>query len=223
MTDAVSIDEAQVAAYLGQHPEFFERHPELLINLALPNPHGESAVSLAERQMVRLRERNAQLQDKLNEMILFGEDNDAISARVHQLSLALMNVTDYPTVLAVLFVAMQESFEVPYVTLRLWNTSVTGPEPVFEPVSEALRLGVADMNVPVCGCTAGEEVLGWFEVDQRSHVRSTAQVALRAGGQCVGLLVMGSPDEERFFPEMGTVYVSRIGDLLTHALMRHLG
>ena len=56
-----------------------------------------------------------------------------------------------------------------------------------------------------------QETLAWFG-DAATHLRSMTQVPLRAGnGVCCGLLVMASDDPRRFYPELGTLYLERIG------------
>jgi uncharacterized protein YigA (DUF484 family) len=49
------IDATLVADYLKTNPDFFNTHPDLLLELSLPHPTGQ-AVSLWERQNAALRE-----------------------------------------------------------------------------------------------------------------------------------------------------------------------
>jgi hypothetical protein len=47
------------------------------------------------------------------------------------------------------------------------------------------------------------------------------QIALRQpGGACCGLLVMASEEPHRFYPELGTLYLERIGEMASAALLR---
>ena len=80
----------QVAEFLRQNPGFFENHADILINLQIPHPHGGRAVSIGERQLVAVREKAKLLEDKLRELIAFGEENDAVGAKVHRLSCRLI-------------------------------------------------------------------------------------------------------------------------------------
>src|SRR5258708_12850905 len=75
----------QVAEFLKQNPGFFESHVEVLMNLQIPHPHGGRAVSIGERQLVAAREKAKMLEEKLREMIAFGDENDAVSAKLHRL------------------------------------------------------------------------------------------------------------------------------------------
>ena len=78
-----------IARYLRTHPQFFDQHPELLEAIAVPHPYGGRAIPLAERQTVALREKLKLLEGRLAELLQFGEENDAISEKVHRLSVAL--------------------------------------------------------------------------------------------------------------------------------------
>ena len=79
-----------VARYLTEHPDFFDQHSEMLSQISVSNPHGGRAIPLSDRQVLALREKNKVLEAKLGELIQFGEENDAIGAKMHRLALALL-------------------------------------------------------------------------------------------------------------------------------------
>ncbi|MBI3369291.1 MAG: DUF484 family protein, partial [Burkholderiales bacterium] len=78
------ITEADIAQFLANTPGFFERHAELLATVQLTSPHGQRAISLQERQMEMLREKNKGLEQKIIEMIRHGQENVAIADRLHR-------------------------------------------------------------------------------------------------------------------------------------------
>src|SRR5262245_14333029 len=92
-----------VARYLRTNPQFFDQHPELLEKINVPHPYGGRAIPLSERQTVALREKNKTLEGKLGELLQFGEENDAISEKVHRLSTALVGARDFPALSASLY------------------------------------------------------------------------------------------------------------------------
>ena len=47
-------------------------------------------------------------------------------------------------------------------------------------------------------------------------------MALKNDGVPFGILVLASEDPQRFYPEMGTLYLARIGELVAAALSRCL-
>src|SRR5258708_15825643 len=82
----MALNADQVAEFLKQNPGFFENHVDILMNLAVPHPHGGRAVSISERQLIAVREKSRILPDKLREPIQFGGENDPLSEKVHRLS-----------------------------------------------------------------------------------------------------------------------------------------
>ncbi|HJV28455.1 MAG TPA: DUF484 family protein [Aromatoleum sp.] len=211
-----------VARYLKENPDFLSDHGELFSELTVPHPHGGQAISLGERQLHALRDKIRQLEGKLAELIRFGEENDEIGGKVHGLSLDLLAAEDYESLRGVLFESLRSDFSVPNVALRVWNSVLTRAGEDFSPVTESVRFFAGDLRHPYCGAPGNLEVLDWFGV-AAPHVRSVALVPLRREAQVFGLLALGSEEAERFYAEMGTLYLSRIGDLVAAALRRQLG
>lgn len=211
-----------VIAFLKAHPAFFNEHPDTLAQLNLPQPHEGKAISLTERQLLTLREKNRQLEQKLAELLRFGQENDDISEKVHRLALGLVASPDFPTLEQTLQLNFVDDFRVPHVALRLWNSVLDGHSPAFAPVSEAMRLYSAELRLPYCGTPGDSEVIEWFGTGGE-QVRSVALMPLRRDAQTFGLLALGSEEAERFFPGMGTLYLGRIAELVSAAVRRHLG
>jgi uncharacterized protein len=208
--DPVS-DAAQVADYLSTHPDFFNQFPELLASLSITHPHGTHAISITERQVLSMRDKVHLLESKLAELIRFGEENDSISEKMHKLALDIISTRDINGLLAVLGQHLREGFAVPHHAIRIWNI----PE---QPVSEGLRHEIDTQMHPSCGRLRHEEAIAWFG-EAAQHLRSFAAVPLR-GEHTVGLLVLASEDPKRFYPEMGTLYLERLGQLIGAALTR---
>src|SRR5215472_13143271 len=89
---AADSEEESIAGYLQRHPEFFERHQALLARLKLPHARGGSTISLVERQIEVLREKQAQLEGKLAELVRVARANDAISERLHRFTRRLLRL-----------------------------------------------------------------------------------------------------------------------------------
>jgi uncharacterized protein len=200
-----------IARYLRTHPKFFDQHPDLLESIHVPHPYGGRAIPLAERQTVALREKLKLLEDRLGEIIKFAEENDAISEKVHRLSVALTGARDFPALVHSLYFHLREDFAVPHVVLRAWGKAVPADFPEGEAVSAQQQRHAEAMAAPQCGAAAGNPFLAWFR-EAADHVRSVALVPL-GQGTIFGLLALGSEDPQRFFPEMGTLYLRRIGEL----------
>jgi uncharacterized protein YigA (DUF484 family) len=200
-----------VARFLRTHPQFFDQHPELLESINVPHPYGGRAIPLAERQTVALREKLKVTEGRLGELLQFGEENDAISEKVHRLSVALTGARDFPALVTSLYFHLREDFAVPHVALRIWGKSVPADFDEAKAVGDAQKDHAATMGGPHCGPAAGNPFVPWFG-EAAEQLRSLALVPL---GQTTvfGLLALGSEDPKRFFPEMGTLYLRRIGEL----------
>lgn len=210
-----------IADYLAAHPDFFDRHPELLTGLQLPHPHNGQAISLVERQSLMLRERIKTLEARVAEMVRNAQENDAISARLVAWTRALL-LQDNPSLLPdTLVSSMKQVFSVPHCALRLW--SVAPPYAALEcarPVTPDTVSLANSMRVPFCGSNVGFEAAEWFE--DGAGVQSLAMLPLRIGADpaTFGLLVLGSADKDRFHITMGTAFLERIAELASAALAR---
>lgn len=207
-----------VAAYLKEHPEFFETHADMLAEIYLPHPHGGRAIPISERQILTLREKNRQLENKLRELIEFGEENDAIGDKVQRLAVALLGAQDLAATVHALQFNLREDFAVPHVAVRAWRGSVDGT--ALAGASDATREFAASLTQPYCSSRAMVDTAALFGADVQP--RSWAYMPLR-DGETFGLIVLASEDAKRFYPEMGTMFLKRIGELAAGALSGHLG
>ncbi|MEI6737724.1 MAG: DUF484 family protein, partial [Pseudomonadota bacterium] len=149
--DTLSIE--QVAEFLRSHPQFFEAHPDVLLNIEVPHPHGGRTVSIPERQLIATREKARLLESKLSALIKFGEENDVLSDKVHALALKLIGTRTHLQTIDTLYLDMLDTFQIPHIGVRLWNISApegsTSPE--FRPVASELVQFVEAMTAPYVG------------------------------------------------------------------------
>ncbi|OQW41881.1 MAG: hypothetical protein A4S08_12025 [Proteobacteria bacterium SG_bin4] len=209
-----------VAQFLQEHPQFFNDYADLLADIQISHPQDDKVISLNERQIISLRERNRALQDKLLELISFGEENDAIGEKMHRLAITLISVSNLDELLNALYFSLKEDFSVPLVAMRFWNIPNTDPSKVeFTPISEDVRAIAESLAQPYCGNHIAEEIKRWFG-ENLEHLHSFAMIPLNTT-QTIGLLVLGSPDAERFYPEMGILHLKRLGELACTTLARY--
>jgi len=209
-----------VADYLQQHPEFFEQYADMLAEIYIPHPHGGRTISISERQILTLREKSKQLETKLREIIDFGEENDAIGEKIHRLTLALLATRDIAGALSAIYLSLREDFAVPHVVLRIWRTGAPTDLAEFAPVGAGTRDFAASLAQPHCCLHAMLDTATWFG-EAAPHLRSFSYVPLR-DGDVFGLLALASEDPQRFYPDMGTHYLKRIGELIAAALLCRL-
>ena len=206
-----------IADYLTRHPNFFNDFPTLLADIHVPHPHGTHAISMGERQLLSMRDKVRLLENKLAELLQFGEENDGISEKLHGLTLALLAAATPADVAAALATHLREGFAVPHHALRVWNGQATSQE-FTRPVSPAGRDAVAAMKHPVCGALVVPEASDWFG-EVSPHLRTFACIPLNRNGN-IGLLVLASEEPKRFYAAMGTLYLERLGQLLAATLQR---
>jgi uncharacterized protein len=215
-----------VAKYLAEHPEFFDDYSELLSTVYVPHPYGGHAIPLSERQVLTLRERSRTLEGKLRELVQFGEENDTISDQVHRISLALLQAGSLDAVLDAVQRNLREDFNVPLVGLRVWSARGPDARPEFAPVSEEARVFADSLADPYfCDGPRFDSVTWLAGSDGPAALESPASlvyVPVRAAGRPLGMLLLASPDPRRFTPDMGTLYLVRLGELVGTALERHL-
>jgi uncharacterized protein YigA (DUF484 family) len=210
-----------VGTFLKEHPEFFEQYADLLADIYIPHPHGGRAIPISERQILTLRERCKHLETKLREVMQYGEENDAIGEKVHRLALALLAAQDFATVTAAVVFNLREDFAVPHVELRVWPKDGDTPGPEVPEASGALKEYVAALAQPYCGAHVPEALVTEVFGEPAPLLKSFSMIALRSS-EVFGVLALASEDPQRFYPEMGTVYLRRIGELSGAALTRHL-
>ncbi|QEL63771.1 hypothetical protein OTERR_02950 [Oryzomicrobium terrae] len=212
-----------VAHYLQNHPQFFEDYADLMARVVIPHPHGGRAISITERQMLTLREQSRSLEGRLMELMRYGEQNDAISEKLHRLAVSLVAAASPLAVVNGVYLQLKEDFEIPHVALRLWETPAglgEGAElPDFLACGEELAVFAETLGKPYCGAAHGFETSSWFG-PSAPHIRSQALIALRSGGATLGMIALGSEDAERFYADMGTLYLERLGELVSAAILR---
>ncbi len=223
--EIAEIDEAAVASYLAATPEFFDRHAQLLAKVRLADARGNaSTVSLLERQVEVLRERNRQLERKVKDFVDVARENDALGTRVLAMARRLIAARSRPAVIAAIEAALREDFGSGQAVLVL--TAARAPQGLSE--SRFLRIVPADATElrsfetlfnagkPRCGQLRDSQREFLFGSDATT-VGSVALVPLGRKGS-LGLLACGSNDNQRFNPTMSTDFLAHIGELIAAAL-----
>jgi uncharacterized protein len=207
-----------VADFLRDNPNFFTEHGGIFASLHIPNPHGTRAISLSERQILTLRERNRVLEWQLSELARNASSNENIGARVSQWCCRLLAETDTQALPDAIVQGLAEQFKLEHVGLRLWNLSHQPESGYGEAVSPDVRTFADSLKTPYCGNDSNFEAVSWLS----SKPQSLALIALRLhdDGPSVGLLVLGWDDAQRFAPDNGTEFLQSIGKIASACLHR---
>lgn len=220
----ISWEEA-VLRYLEDHPDFLQRHPEVLAKLHVTHHVGGRAVSLIERQVQVLREQNQTLQRQLRELVANARENDVLTGRLHRLSRALVAARSLDEVLDAALNLLREEFKIDAVRLLLppgWPAP--GRAEVVSAADTRLEVLLQKLGngKPLCGAPHDAATLGYLFGGQAAEIQSSALIPVGEGAP-YGILCLGSRDPHRFHAGQGTVYLSRFGELLAHGLARHRG
>ncbi|MVW71398.1 DUF484 family protein [Bordetella sp. 15P40C-2] len=208
----------EIADFLQNHPEFFDQHAEVFAALHVPHPHASRAISLGERQVLTLRERNRALEWQLNELINQANSNETIGDHVSKWCARLLGESDPQRLPGEIALGLAEQFELNHVGLRLWNLPGQPATGYGAAVSQDVRDFTDSLKTPYCGNETSFEAVSWLDAKPQSL--ALVPLRLEADGPSVGLLVLGSDDPTRFNPEMGTVFLEAIGRLASAALRR---
>ena len=219
MSDGIT--PTDVASFLRRHPSFLDEYPDLALTLAVPRVEGP-ATSLAGYQLQVLRDKNRELNRRLQELYTVANENERLTVRTHQLTLALLRARDAGETLRTLVAVLTEDFNSELVRVVLhrsdesaststWLQVVAADDPALRPFADFLAAGD-----PLCGRLHAEK-LDFLFGQRAGEVQSTALLALEGRG----LLAIGSTDPNRFYPGMGTLFLRLMSEALVAALSRY--
>ena len=218
------ITEQDIADFLVNTPDFFERHADLLSTVQLNSGHGKRAVSLQERQAEMLREKIKVLERGLMDMIRYGNENMQIADKMQRWTRQLLLATEARALPELLVSNIKNEFSVPQVAIKVWGVDASFADEDFAAgASEDVKAFTTSLSLPYVGLNSGFEAASWL--GDAAQALSVALIPLRAAGktEAFGLLVLASPDAQRFNASMGTDFLERIGEIGSAALSRLQG
>lgn len=220
--DEISWEEA-VARFLEDNPDFLERNPELLARLNVPHGVAGGAVSLIERQVGALRERQHSLQRQLRELVSNARENDVISTRLHDYARAMLRARDLDEVLDETRALVRDKFRLDAVAIRIYDDAGSAGRPELAAADDALMQALAAETTdsrPRCGVSlAATFRKDLFGDDAMGIIQSLGILPVDEDG-VTGFIVLGSQDPHRFESGMSTDYLARLGALFASAASR---
>ena len=219
-----SLSEEAIEKYLRAHPDFFERHANLLAVLKIPHP-ARGAISLIEKQVDVLRAKNRQMERKLIDLVQVARDNEGLSTRLHRLALGLMEADNLDAALATSKELLRNDFQSTQVVIKLLADEnekrrtgihfVSRDDPKLTMFKELF-----DSRRPVCGQLTAAEAKYLFG-KQAGEISSAVMIPLYAARD-IGILALGSQQKDRFHTGMGTLFLGYLGELISRAVTTHL-
>lgn len=216
---------SDVAEYLREHPSFFTQQADLLAELELPHESGD-AISLVERQVSILRERNIDMRTRLNKLLDNARENDKLFDKTKRLVLALLEGQDLGDHIDSVYYCFDREFGIPHTSILLYGDADAIPSSH----ARVVRLNDARQNIgnlvkspkSFCGQLSDNELAFLFGESATAQIGSVA-VAPLIHGTTFGLLAIGHPDPNRYRSSMGTLFLSYIAEVLNRLLPKHLG
>ena len=208
-----------IELFLSRNPDFFKTRQSLVKHLGLSFVPS-SIIDFSHRRTDVLKEKNQLLETTMHQLVAFGENNDVILANLHDLAMSLMISRTKELVLEAIYHHLETTFLVPYIAMRVWGSlSDSFLSPETDEVSENVKTFFSTIRTPWCGKASTSEISEWFG-ENKMQLASLAVVKIMVSGEHVGLLAMGSEDENRFQEEMETVFLARMASLISAALER---
>ncbi len=212
------ISEEQVRAYLVANGDFLQRNPDLMDHLHIEHPSG-SAVSLVEKQVSVLRERNVEMRHRLNKLTANARDNEVIYQQTRDLVLKLLEAESLGDLFSRFEDTLRREFNVEQASMILFDEH---PERMAEgrfenPAGAGVVAGLLRGGKATCGPLREEEFSYLFP--DAGTLGSAAVMPLHDGGE-VGLIAVGSSDGNHYSGDMGTLFLGHIADVILRLLPR---
>ena len=226
MSEEQQVDstEDMVREFLRDNPRFLDDNPDILESLSLPHNSG-NAVSLVERQVGVMRDRNKEMRNRLDNMLATAHDNDLLFEKTKRLVLNLLEAKNLPAMVETIYDSLGKDFEIDFYSLTLLGDEKSLPRPMarvarIEKANEQVNTLIGS-NRAVCGVLREEEMTFLFG-EKGLQVGSVAAVPLRYNN-LYGILAIGNADPNFYKSSMGTLFLSYIAEVVNRILPKHLG
>ena len=212
-----------VRDYLIDHPTFFEDNPDVLEAINVSHDSGK-AISLVERQITVMRDKNKVLSGQLEQLIETAKNNDQLLAKTNQLVLKLIQAEDLNSLITVLDTSLKNDFNTEFYSLILIDkglfASKTAANLVSEEDAKSKISSLLSAQKAVSGVLQEEQVNFLFE-QSASSVASAIALPLHSS-EPLGILALGSSDADFYSHDIGTVFFDYIGALLNELIPMHV-
>ena len=225
MSEEQQVDSTEdiVRQFLRDNPAFLDDNPDILETLSLPHNSGK-AVSLVERQVGVMRDRNKEMRNRLDKLLSTAHDNDLLFEKTKRLVLNLLEAKTLPAMVETVYDSLGKDFEIDFYSLTLLGDEESLPRTMarvasVEKASDQVGTLIGS-NQAVCGVLREEEMTFLFG-QKGLQVGSVAAVPLRYNN-LYGILAIGNADPNFYKSSMGTLFLSYIAEVVNRLLPQHL-
>lgn len=213
--------EQDVIDFLKSHKNFFVDNPELLGEIRLPHESGD-AISLIEKQVSVLRERNKDMRDRLSNLLDNARENDRLFDKTKRLVLSLLECNDFGDLVDALYYSFDKEFAIPFTRLIIFDREEFGTsaaKTVSLPKTKKVLGKRLKASRIVSGGLDKEEIQ--FLFDQDANEIGSAAIAVLSHSSIAGVLAIGNPDPDYYNSSMGTLFLGHIAEVLDRLMLTH--
>ncbi|MDC1513446.1 DUF484 family protein [Porticoccaceae bacterium] len=221
-TKADSIEKV-VREFLRENPDFLDKNTDILETMVLPHNSGK-AISLVERQVGVMRDRNKEMRSRLDNMLQTAQDNDLLFEKTKRLVLNLLEAKTLGSLVEAVYDSLGKDYGIEFYSLTLFGDEKKLPRTLARIASTEKaneRVGtLIGANRTVCGVLREDEMVFLFG-ERGRQVGSVAAVPLRYDS-LYGILAVGNSDPNFYKSSMGTLFLSYVAEILNRVLPNHL-
>ncbi len=222
-------DEARIAEYLAAHPDFFERHPEVIerLNLSPQDVVGNVAI-LAEKQTRQLQNRHHKLETSFKTVVKNATENERRSICLHRLAvrLTMREYSGRAHVAESALGVLREELPMNIINIIGCADSRDGNSGADDPRLRSLVTSLFAANKPDCGPFDAAAKAAMFG-NLAKRIASAVVMPLSCPGgsdgghiERLGVLVFGNTSAESFKAGMGTMFLVQCAELIAATLAR---
>lgn len=218
LSDEPDLSSGQVLAYLQTHPDFFHEYATELSDMPLTSNQG-NVISMASWQTRVLREKADLYEARLEALLTQAANNQKTHDKLFGLVIRWLSQDDAQALPFQIEKDLKKLFQLDDVKLMVWRDSAREVlYPITSTWSDSLVIYTKSLYKPYCGITQGFEAESLFAVD----ISSQAIIPLWHAHEhdCVGILLLGSKNGERFTVDMGTHFLHSMALMVGAALSR---
>ena len=210
-----------VRDHLRNNPDFLEQNPDILEAINVSHNSGK-AISLVERQVVIMRDRNKEMSARVEQMVTSATDNARLLEKTNRLVINLLRAKDLNELVETLYNSLEQDFSTEFYSLTIITdnsiSSKSKANVVTEQQAKEVIGAILLANKAVSGVIRDEELSMLF-----GNTTIGSVVALPLKNQGVqAVIALGNSDPQFYTRDIGTVFIDYIGELLTELLPRHL-
>lgn len=220
-TEAGQVRPEQIAEYLRKHLGFFNEYPDLVADMQIVHDSG-NAVSLVERQVSILRERNIEMRQRLGSLLDTARENDQLFAKTRRLVLALLECVDLGDLVDAIYYSFSKEFNIHYTRLILFGNHVPPSTARVESIKVA-REHIGKRLKSSHAISGGVDIKECeFLFDEDAPNVGSAAIAVLAYGNPIGVLAIGNQDPGFYRSSMGTLFLGYVAEVLNRLLPNYL-